>query len=317
MASGGDDSEKSSWWDWNNIVKAAKEKTLSTLEIVKSDFSEFTTVMSNDTTNLINSATAQFVEKSNTASYLLDTFDNKVKIETNNRLKTSSTVQERYENELKSIQLNENTYLLDPEQSDEYEKWKENFNSETNKSIISDLLIENSSMRLIYSKLVPAQISNDQFWCRYFFKTNLFEEEQKKRIKLLERVKDMNNEEETLNWEEDEDDDTINNSGQSNDESVKELPENKNLTTEEVISKEITDLLIKEQTADILNEISCNIDTDNDNEKIEDKNVKAKNEAMEASIKTEDSDDWDKVNDDSDMNESDSERKKNIRATIE
>ena len=60
---------------------------METLEIVKSDFSEFTTTMTEDTTHLLNSATAQFVEKSNTASFLLDTFDNKVKIETNNRLK--------------------------------------------------------------------------------------------------------------------------------------------------------------------------------------------------------------------------------------
>lgn len=127
---------------------------MSTLEIVKSDFSEFTNVMSSDTTNLIYTATAKFVEKSNNASYLLDTFDNKVKIETNNRLKTSSTVQERYENELKAIQLNEATYLNDPEQTDEFVAWQGSFNPDTNKTTISDLLIENSSMRLIYSKLV-------------------------------------------------------------------------------------------------------------------------------------------------------------------
>lgn len=337
MASGGDDGNKSSWsWGWDNIVKIAKEKTMETLEIVKSDFTEFKTTMSNDTTNLLNTATAQFVEKTNTASYLLDTFDNKVKIETNNRLKTSSTVQERYENELKSIQLSEDTYLIDPEQTEDYEKWKENFDSDANKSAISNILIENSSMRLTFSKLVPAQISNDQFWCRYFFKTNLFEEEQKKRIKLLERVTVNANdeEEETINWDEDvenekDDNDTINNSDQSttdkdkdkdlykenNDtnevtEKLTESQSDSNETgnIEEEISKEITNILIKEETTEILNEITENISDSQSTHSFEEKIVKSKSESMEASTKTEDSDDWDKV--DSDINEIDNEKKK-------
>lgn len=316
MASGEEGGEKSSWWGWNNLVKAAKEKTMETLEIVKSDFSEFTTTMTEDTTHLLNSATAQFVEKSNTASFLLDTFDNKVKIETNNRLKTSSTVQERYENELKAIQLNEHNYLDDPEQTEEYSKWKENFNSDSNKKIISDLLIENSSMRLIYSKLVPAQTSNDQFWCRYFFRTNLFEEEQKKRIKLLERVtkeaRSSEAEEEAVNWdedvEEDEDDNTINNSGQSNND-TKEITTSPEAELKEAseTDKDISESLIKEQTTEILKEVADKKDEE-ELPVLDIKNVKSKKE-MESSVTTENSDDWDKVST-NESDESDAERKK-------
>lgn len=328
MASGGDDGggQKSSWWGWDNLVKVAKEKTMETLEIVKSDFSEFTNTMSEDTTNFINTATAQLVEKSNKATYLLDTFDNKVKIETTNRLKTSSTVQERYENELKAIQLTEDTYLKDPEQTEEFITWKENFNSDSNKQIISDLLIENSSMRLIYSKLVPAQISNDEFWCRYFFKTNLFEEEQKKRIKLLERVtKETNNteEEEAINWDEDEDDEenendnTINNSGQSNTDTkeittspeaeLKEATETKENDLENEIEEEITNSFIKEHTTNILNEVKDNM---NEEVLLDDKNAKQKTENMNSSVTTENSDEWDKVSTNESDEQEDAERRK-------
>ncbi len=233
-------------------------QTLETLEIVKHDFTEFKTVMTEDTTNLINQATAQFVESTNTASYLLDTFDNKVKLETNNRHLASSTVQERYENELKAIQLSEATYLFAGENNDasEYAAWQQGFDSDANKAVISQLLIDNSSMRLIYSRLVPAQISNETFWCRYFYRIGQFEEEQRKRIKLLERVKEANlatpavEEEESAVWgDEDEDEKTI----------------------EEVVSQVVSDLV-----------------------KAEEQNEET-SESMVTSIKTEDSDDWDKV----------------------
>ncbi len=169
--------------------------------------------MTEDTTNLINQATAQFVESTNNASYLLDTIENKIKLETNHRKLTSSTIQERYETELKAIQLSESTYLFAGENNDaaEYAAWQESFDCEANKTLISDLLIENSSMRLIYSKLVPGQVSNEVFWCRYFYRMSLFEEEQKKRIKLLERVKEANlstdvAEEEGTGWDDEDDD---------------------------------------------------------------------------------------------------------------
>ena len=57
---------------------------------------------------------------------------------------------------------------------------------------------------------VPAQLSNEQFWCRYFFKVNNFEEEHIKRIKLLERVTDVSklNSEPTLDWEDENEDET-------------------------------------------------------------------------------------------------------------
>lgn len=134
---------------------------MSTLEIVKSDFSEFTTTMTADTTNLIQSATAQFVESSNTATFLLDSFDNKVKLETSNRgfaLTSASAIQDRYENELKALQLSEATYLSDAAPAHEFAKWQQSFEPDANKAAISDLLIENSSMRLIYSKLVTISL---------------------------------------------------------------------------------------------------------------------------------------------------------------
>lgn len=317
MASGDDGEGKSSWWGWDNIVKAAKEKTISTLETVKSDFNEFKTIMTNDTTNLINSATAQLVEKSNTASFLLDSFDNKMKIETSNRLNITSTASNRYENELKAIQLDETIYLNDPEITQDFTKWKESFNIDDFKTTVSDLLIENSSMRLIYSKLViiqaaafnfqiylipfffevPAQLSNEQFWCRYFYRINIFEEEQRKRIKLLERVKDANNltSDEAVDWDEDdsEDEKTINESPKKD---TDEIVENELLNepaTESKSEEKICEDDLSEEKDVIDKEINETV-TEKETVKNEDNSVSslediAKINSMETSIIREDS----------------------------
>lgn len=286
MASG----EQNTWW--GSFVKAAKEKSITALEIIKTDFSEFATTMTNDTTNLINKASAQFIEKSNTASLLLDTFDNKLKIETNNKLKSSSTVQERYENELKSIQLNESTYLYDPEPLSDYEKWSEDFNTDIYKTAISDLLIENSSIRLIYSKLVPAQLSNDQFWCRYFFKVNSFEEEHIKRIKLLERVTDVTklNSEPTLDWEDENEDETN---------VTSEILERAKNQDENLVKQEIEEASEKKETIEPTPENTDFSLLSNENLNL------ATSDKIEKIVKNEDADDWEKL---SDM--SDTEKKK-------
>ena len=59
---------------------------------------------------------------------------------------------------------------------------------------------------IFISKKVPAQISNQQFWSRYFFKVTQLDEEHKKRIKLLERASNKPHDEtNVLDWENEED----------------------------------------------------------------------------------------------------------------
>lgn len=173
---------------------------------MKNDLAEFTNVMSTDANNLFNQASSQVMEKSSSillfnSSSTPDTEKSSTNNNNNNNKQnqmksTTSNIQVRYNEELKQIQTNEDVYLNQLiESNEDYIQWLASFNLENFKSVISDLLIENSSMRLLYSQLVPAQISNEQFWSRYFYRINQLDEEHKKRLKLLERVanKDSSN----------------------------------------------------------------------------------------------------------------------------
>lgn len=64
-------------------------------------------------------------------------------------------VHERFQAELKQMQADEATYLnLNSFGTSEFDEWSKSFNPDEVKSTISDLLIDNSAMRLIYSQLV-------------------------------------------------------------------------------------------------------------------------------------------------------------------
>lgn len=73
------------------------------------------------------------------------------------KLKNSSKVYDRFQNELLMLQNNPETYLNDPTNNlNEYLEWKDAYVNieDSNKGVISNLLIENSVMRSLYSQLV-------------------------------------------------------------------------------------------------------------------------------------------------------------------
>lgn len=126
---------------------------------MKTDLAEFTSTMTHDTQSLINQASAQLKETNIVSSTSID-FTRKFSTETtDNKNNTatssgSSSIHDRYLQELKLLQSNESTFLNDVTDIEEFNSWASNFNTDNYKAQISDLLIENSAMRLIYSQLV-------------------------------------------------------------------------------------------------------------------------------------------------------------------
>lgn len=161
-----------SWW--GNLIKSAKEKSLSAMEVIKTDLAEFTSTMTNDTTNILNQASAQLNTSSgeqSTTSLLQNitrtisnnlNFNMNLSQNENERPQTSSrhetgtsSIHDRFKQELRLLQTNENTFLCDPVANEaNFAEWQNKFNPDEYKSIISDLLIQNSNMRLLYSQLV-------------------------------------------------------------------------------------------------------------------------------------------------------------------
>ena len=104
---------------------------------------------------------------------------------------STTSIEARYKQELDALRNAEATYQSDPTPtlaSATFADWSATFDANAYKAQISDLLIENGAVRVLYAQLVPAHMSNTQFWARYFFRLALLDEEHKKRVKLLERA---------------------------------------------------------------------------------------------------------------------------------
>lgn len=301
MASGGGEDQGNTWW--GSLLKIAKEKSKTAMELIKTDLAEFTSTMTTDTSYLLSQAQAQLKEISSANL----NFDNESDISepivtskqdssTNEIEKMGlSTKQDRFQKELENLQSSQSTYLNEPDQTNsEFIEWKSKFSTEAQKSIISELLIQNSSMRLLYSQLVPSQLTNDDFWSRYFYRVYLLEEENKKRVKLLERADNQvvkDNEQDTLDWDEDEHDEEVSNKKDDNAESS-DKSQSENDPVSEIESK----LENMNTSADLDRTLNENA-SDNEATEHEETNLKKVNKIEISQIRSEDGDDWDRVSD--------------------
>jgi hypothetical protein len=155
----------SSWW--GSLIQTAKEKTKTAMELIKTDFDEFKTTMATDTNQLLTQITS--INIADNLNPILTNLNKTFSVSEDDgqggfgrrqdesdkpTASGSSSIYDRYLNELKSLQSNQNTYLSDPNDEQAFVDFRDNFDSNSYKSDISDLLIENSAMRLLYSQLV-------------------------------------------------------------------------------------------------------------------------------------------------------------------
>ncbi|XP_047144200.1 BSD domain-containing protein 1 isoform X1 [Hydra vulgaris] len=220
-------SSDGSWWNsWGQgWVDAVKEKSAMTLQMVKKDLSEFVDVIQGDTLVAISEtaskldnnlnqeqpSTSAVVKKGiskflHTVSDLItsppdDTNDEIITLSDSFSLENYSRKQEI----LQSIQLDQGTYCNEPDGL--FLEWLDTFNLDNHKSEMSELLIHNSSVRAIYTQLVPEVVSHTIFWQRYFYKVHLLESEEKRRKDVLARVttEDLNTRNDE-GWDDDDDD---------------------------------------------------------------------------------------------------------------
>lgn len=91
---------------------------------------------------------------------------------------------------LANLRTNPATYCNEAEDMVHFLQWTESFNVEGQeiKAEISDVMVECTEVRALYSKLVPSAVAHNDFWTRYFYKLSLLESAESKRSALVERA---------------------------------------------------------------------------------------------------------------------------------
>ncbi|KAF3784247.1 BSD domain-containing protein 1 [Nymphaea thermarum] len=112
----------------------------------------------------------------------------------------------RFEMQLHAIQNDANTYCEDPDDVDDFTKWKSGFSLQEMEDEIEELCEENAAVSGFFAKLVPKTVDSDTFWTRYAYRVHKLKQVEEARAHLVKRVM-AGDEEEDLSWEVDDDDD--------------------------------------------------------------------------------------------------------------
>ncbi|KAL7112819.1 hypothetical protein ACP275_04G024900 [Erythranthe tilingii] len=109
-----------------------------------------------------------------------------------------------FESQLSAIQSDVNTFCEEPEDVEDYMKWKKGFELEENRDEIDGVIEKNGTLEGIYTRVVPSAVDHETFWCRYFYRVDKLKLQESVRAKLVKRAISIDDEEE-LSWDFDDD----------------------------------------------------------------------------------------------------------------
>lgn len=130
---------------------------------------------------------------------------------------TSANAPEKDELEgaLRKLQASVNTYttepvLSTPEEAEKYKILQRDFNERYEEFWSNEIisLLTNSTVRQLYDKLVPDEVSEELFWCRFVFRQQTLEAREKRRKELATKLEDREKQEDLdeLAWDDDDED---------------------------------------------------------------------------------------------------------------
>ncbi|KAM5573986.1 hypothetical protein ABKV19_013485 [Rosa sericea] len=122
----------------------------------------------------------------------------------NSQRSLNSKKYSRFESQVRSIQGDISTYCEEPEDLEEYRKWKSGFVLEENREEIEGLLEGNGAMDGIYNKVAPNVVDDETFWSRYYFRVYKLKQAEDVRANLVKRAISVELDEE-LSWDVDDD----------------------------------------------------------------------------------------------------------------
>ncbi|KAJ6688844.1 hypothetical protein OIU85_005289 [Salix viminalis] len=111
----------------------------------------------------------------------------------------------RFDAQVRALQCDFDTYCSEPEDKEDYEKWKSRgFVIDEEEEEIERLITENGVIKEIYGEVVPDRVDNESFWSRFFYRMFKLNQAEEARALLVKRAI-SGDEEEDLSWDFDDD----------------------------------------------------------------------------------------------------------------
>jgi len=108
----------------------------------------------------------------------------------------------RLDSDIAAMQRDSGTYCDEPENSDDYAAWLQEFDLEKRADDVAAVVRENTFMAELESRIVPLIVERDTFWRRYFYRLHLLQQAHRARTELAARAAAP--QEEETPWDDDE-----------------------------------------------------------------------------------------------------------------
>jgi len=223
-----------SWWGWGlsiaqTVAATVQEKGSEILEVYKEDINEFTSIISSDAQTVIGAVNEALPQGENIVTQGLTSLTDGLSAvgEYAGQQITYLAGEETYEvvttgissltdginavadlaeqkisyytgdwNEKQqqpTLETDRTTFEKDPDDP-LFQEWKKDFEWSKKNEEINLILGNHPAIMSIYQELVPEQMSPQDFWERYFFKTMKFKQQEEKKALILEKVQLLENE---------------------------------------------------------------------------------------------------------------------------
>ncbi|EFJ40204.1 hypothetical protein VOLCADRAFT_121747 [Volvox carteri f. nagariensis] len=116
------------------------------------------------------------------------------------KLTSAAAKYNRFEAEVAAMQRDSSTYCDEPDDAEDYARWKAGFSLEGVKADITRILSDNAFMAELQSRLVPIIVEYDDFWNRYFYRLHKLQQKEEQRQQLAQRAKTLQEDDVPLGW---------------------------------------------------------------------------------------------------------------------
>ncbi|XP_059471165.1 BSD domain-containing protein 1-like isoform X2 [Neocloeon triangulifer] len=207
--------QASGGWSWGSIFQAARDKSAEVMEFVKRDLDEFSVAMSNQASNVVTStatvlkdklklddeeSTAGSMKKS--ISTLLGQVNEVLNPQPDDEDEEAMVIQgdqpvslSPFQKKLVDLANDGTTFLIDPAEdkilAPQFQAWLEcQEENSMNTNRLTRMLASNAHLKANYEKLVPDEISHQQFWQRFLFQKALLEDEEARQQAKQKRLEE-------------------------------------------------------------------------------------------------------------------------------
>ncbi|KAE8685507.1 exosome complex component rrp4-like [Hibiscus syriacus] len=201
-----DSDPNSTGWSFGGLFKTIATRSESVIETYRRDLEEFGVGLKKEI-EIINQGKEAILAADN--EFDSSSSDSKDKSQIAQRSLNSKRYS-RFDAQVRAIQGDTNTYIEEPEDLEDYKKWKSGFDLVDKKEEMERLMGENGEMVSVYKRVVGVSkgVDHETFWYRYFYRVFKLKQAEDTRVKLVKRAISREEEEE-LSWDVDEDEEEV------------------------------------------------------------------------------------------------------------